>query len=246
MGTPPAPMSTSMGPSTVDGGQKGTQDYPHARNNLRSNSPKRVIRDLRFNCIVARAAGHRVPGVRTVRSRACAAQPDRTIRQTRDRSHQWEMSRRRARISDGLPYESGGGRHPARVARGQARSYPRVRRNPATPSHHWAIKGRRINPQGESITSEEALTIGLVNRVVPTADLLRQAQVLAGRITAKGRQAIQSALRAIRTSLTGRWLRASHGRPGCSGSYARLPTRRKASKPFWRSGPPDLPAVSEA
>lgn len=201
MGTPPAPMSTSMGPSTVDGGQKETQDYPHARNNLRSNSPKRVICDLRFNCIVARAAGHRVPGVRTVRSRACAAQPDRPIRQTRDHSHQWDVSRRRARISDGLPYESGGGRRPARVARGQARSYPRVRRNPATPSHHWAIKSRRINPHGREhhVGRNAHHWIGESRRA--HRDLLRQAQVLAGRITAKGRQAIQSALRAIRTSL---------------------------------------------
>ncbi|MBI4400006.1 MAG: enoyl-CoA hydratase [Nitrospirae bacterium] len=54
---------------------------------------------------------------------------------------------------------------------------------------------------GEAITSEEALALGLVNRVVPLADLLKQAQVLAGMITAKGRLAIQSALRAIRTGL---------------------------------------------
>jgi len=54
---------------------------------------------------------------------------------------------------------------------------------------------------GEVMTSEEALALGLVNRVVPLADLLQQAQVLAGMITAKGRLAIQSALRAIRTGL---------------------------------------------
>lgn len=54
---------------------------------------------------------------------------------------------------------------------------------------------------GEAITAEEALALGLVNRVVPLADLLKQAQVLAGMITAKGRLAIQSALRAIRTGL---------------------------------------------
>lgn len=54
---------------------------------------------------------------------------------------------------------------------------------------------------GEAITAEEAMALGLVNRVVPLADLLKQAQVLAGMITAKGRLAIQSALRAIRTGL---------------------------------------------
>ena len=54
---------------------------------------------------------------------------------------------------------------------------------------------------GEAITAEEALALGLVNRVVPLADLLKRAQVLAGMITAKGRLAIESALRAIRTGL---------------------------------------------
>jgi enoyl-CoA hydratase/carnithine racemase len=54
---------------------------------------------------------------------------------------------------------------------------------------------------GESITSEEALALGLVNRVVPAEEVLRQARVLAGMIAAKGRLATQAALRAIRTGL---------------------------------------------
>ncbi|HEY3196687.1 MAG TPA: enoyl-CoA hydratase-related protein [Nitrospirales bacterium] len=54
---------------------------------------------------------------------------------------------------------------------------------------------------GETITSEEAIAIGLVNRVVPAGEVLAQAQILAGMITQKGRMAIQSALRAIRTGL---------------------------------------------
>lgn len=54
---------------------------------------------------------------------------------------------------------------------------------------------------GETITSEEALALGLVNRVVPAQEVLKQALVLAGLVTTKGRLAIQSALRAIRTGL---------------------------------------------
>ena len=54
---------------------------------------------------------------------------------------------------------------------------------------------------GDSMTSEEAFQFGLVNRVVPPGDVLKQAQLLAGMITTKGRIAIQSALRAIRTGL---------------------------------------------
>lgn len=54
---------------------------------------------------------------------------------------------------------------------------------------------------GENITSEEALTLGLVNRVVPVEEVLRQAYVLARMIAGKGQLAIQAALRAIRTGL---------------------------------------------
>jgi enoyl-CoA hydratase len=54
---------------------------------------------------------------------------------------------------------------------------------------------------GESMTAEEAVGLGLVNRAVPVGEVLKQAQLLAQMITAKGRVAIQAALRAIRTGL---------------------------------------------
>lgn len=54
---------------------------------------------------------------------------------------------------------------------------------------------------GEPITSEEALGLGLVNRVVAVEQVLSQAHTLAGMITSKGRLATQAALRAIRTGL---------------------------------------------
>jgi enoyl-CoA hydratase len=54
---------------------------------------------------------------------------------------------------------------------------------------------------GEKVTAEEALELGLVNRVVPAGDVIKQAELLAEMIAAKGRVAIQSVLRAIRTGL---------------------------------------------
>lgn len=54
---------------------------------------------------------------------------------------------------------------------------------------------------GDTISSEEALVLGLVNRVVPAQELLKQAQGLANQVTTKSRLAIQAALRAIRTAL---------------------------------------------
>lgn len=54
---------------------------------------------------------------------------------------------------------------------------------------------------GESITSEEALALGLLNRLAPADQVLPQAMALARMVTTKGRLATQAALRAIRTGL---------------------------------------------
>ena len=54
---------------------------------------------------------------------------------------------------------------------------------------------------GEIITSEQALAMGLVNRVVPAQEVLQDAKAMGTTVTAKGRLATQAALRAIRTSL---------------------------------------------
>lgn len=54
---------------------------------------------------------------------------------------------------------------------------------------------------GEPIDAEHALTIGLVNRVVPAQEVLPQSQTLASMITNKGRLATRAALRGIRNGL---------------------------------------------
>jgi enoyl-CoA hydratase len=51
---------------------------------------------------------------------------------------------------------------------------------------------------GDVIAATDAKAIGLVSQVVPTDDLLRQAQGLARRIAAKGQLAVRAALRAVR------------------------------------------------
>ncbi|HKN85755.1 MAG TPA: enoyl-CoA hydratase-related protein [Nitrospiraceae bacterium] len=70
----------------------------------------------------------------------------------------------------------------------------------------WIVgpsKATELILTGDRITAEEALTIGLVNRVVPAADLLKESEMLAGAIAARGRLATQAALRAIRVGLDG-------------------------------------------
>ncbi|WP_447978298.1 enoyl-CoA hydratase-related protein [Candidatus Nitrospira bockiana] len=54
---------------------------------------------------------------------------------------------------------------------------------------------------GATIAAQDAVALGLVNRVVLPAELLREAEALAGDIKARGRLAIQCALRAIRSGL---------------------------------------------
>jgi len=59
-------------------------------------------------------------------------------------------------------------------------------------------KAYEIILSGEPITAAEAKAIGLVNRVVPEAEVMKQAKGLAQRIAAKSKQALARAMKAIR------------------------------------------------
>lgn len=54
---------------------------------------------------------------------------------------------------------------------------------------------------GDMITSQEAKAIGLVNKVVPDSEVLKQAQGLAKKIASKGQVAVRLALEAIQKGL---------------------------------------------
>lgn len=62
-------------------------------------------------------------------------------------------------------------------------------------------KATEIILSGDMITAKEAHRIGLVDKIVPPADVLKQAKGLAKRITAKGKPAIAAALKAINQGL---------------------------------------------
>ncbi|MEW6543082.1 MAG: enoyl-CoA hydratase [Nitrospirota bacterium] len=56
---------------------------------------------------------------------------------------------------------------------------------------------------GESVTAEEALALGLVNRVAPAKEVIQEARMVAGLIAVKGRLAVKAALQAVRAGLDG-------------------------------------------
>src|SRR6266487_4344462 len=91
---------------------------------------------------------------------------------------------------------------------------------------------------GELITSDQALSMGLVNRVVLGRDLLTQAQQLAGRITSKGRLAIQSALRAIRTGLDSPLAEGLARETELFGMLCETPDKKEGTAAFLEKRPP--------
>jgi enoyl-CoA hydratase/carnithine racemase len=91
---------------------------------------------------------------------------------------------------------------------------------------------------GETITSEEALTWGLVNRVVPPEEILLTAQKLAGMITAKGRLATQAALRAIRTGLDSPLAEGLAREAELFGELCETPDKKEGTRAFLEKRPP--------
>lgn len=91
---------------------------------------------------------------------------------------------------------------------------------------------------GATITAEEALAIKLVNRVVPPADLLREASVVAGTIISKGPLAIQSALRAIRTGLDSTMAEGLAREAELFGELCESPDKKEGTTAFLEKRPP--------
>jgi enoyl-CoA hydratase/carnithine racemase len=91
---------------------------------------------------------------------------------------------------------------------------------------------------GETVTSEEALTWGLVNWVVPAQEVLLKAQALAGKITAKGRLATRAALRAIRASLDNPLAEGLAHEAELFGELCATPDKKEGTMAFLEKRPP--------
>jgi enoyl-CoA hydratase/carnithine racemase len=93
---------------------------------------------------------------------------------------------------------------------------------------------------GESVGSDEALALGLVNRVVPADRVLPEALSLATQVAAKGPSAIQAALRAIRTGLDSPLADGLSREADLFGSLCETSDKREGTTAFLEKRPPQF------
>jgi enoyl-CoA hydratase/carnithine racemase len=91
---------------------------------------------------------------------------------------------------------------------------------------------------GESVTAEEALILGLVNRVVPAQELQPHVLTLARTIAAKGRSAVQAALRAIRAGIDSPLGEGVAREAKLFGELCETPDKKEGTSAFLEKRPP--------
>ena len=91
---------------------------------------------------------------------------------------------------------------------------------------------------GEPITAEEALAVGLVNRVVPADEVLPQARAIAELVAAKSLLAIQAVLRAIRTGLDSPLAEGLSRESELFGELCETSDMKEGAKAFLEKRPP--------
>lgn len=93
---------------------------------------------------------------------------------------------------------------------------------------------------GESLSAEEALRIGLVSRVVPTHELMAQAEAIATLIAARGKAAVEAALHAIRGGLDIPLYEGLAREADLFGQLCSAPEKQEAVRAFLEKRPPKL------
>jgi enoyl-CoA hydratase len=95
-----------------------------------------------------------------------------------------------------------------------------------------ASKAAEMILTGESLSSEEALRIGLVSRVVPSYELVAQTEAIAALITTHGKTAVEAALHAIRRGLDIPLSEELAGEAELFGRLCITPDKREAVQAF--------------
>ncbi|HJU05260.1 MAG TPA: enoyl-CoA hydratase-related protein [Nitrospiraceae bacterium] len=91
---------------------------------------------------------------------------------------------------------------------------------------------------GDTLTSEQGLSLGLLNRVVAAQDLLPVSIAMASSVAAKGRLAIQAALRAIRTGLDSPMAEGLAREAELFGELCETPDKKEGIQAFLDKRPP--------
>ena len=136
------------------------------------------------------------------------------------------------------------GRHrEARPAGDQSRAHSRVRRHAAAGAAGRARAGRsNCCSRGDQVSAEEAHRLGLVNRVVPAADLMREVGALATLLASKPPVAVRYILDAVHEGLRDAAApRRRASRRRCSAWSPAPRTCARARARFSRSAQPSSP-----
>ncbi len=91
---------------------------------------------------------------------------------------------------------------------------------------------------GEAIGAQEALRIGLVNRVVPRAELLASAEALVRRMAANAPLALRATLEAVNGGLDRPLAEAQEGEAGLFAEVASSEDAREGTRAFLEKRPP--------
>ena len=103
-------------------------------------------------------------------------------------------------------------------------------------------KGRALEMilTGEPIAAEQAERIGLVNRVVPAADLMREARTLAKKLAAQAPIAVSYIIDAINSGLTTPFTEACRHEATLFGLVAATDDMREGTRAFLEKRPPQF------
>ena len=93
---------------------------------------------------------------------------------------------------------------------------------------------------GEPIGAAEAYRLGLVNRVVPAADLMAEARRLAATIAAKAPIAVRYIMDAVRGARSCRSAKRRCSKPPCSGWWRAPTDMREGTRAFLEKRKPEF------
>ena len=130
------------------------------------------------------------------------------------------------------------GKREVRPARGEAGLLPGGGGTQRLPRLVGKGRALQLILSGEMISAQEAYRIGLVNEVVPAAELITRAEAILKQIAANAPVAVRLSLEAVNKGMDTSQSEGLRSRPPTSASAPQPKTRRKARRPSSKSARP--------